>query len=133
MQQRSMKEMEKTAKTILENLKNSFNLIDYSNGTYMLNTPLFHRINGTPYSIFVNIDGSTITISDHGQTIERLLEQKDITEEYIAHKLSTISSKYGCRINNSNEIEIEADIEHFNMYFNMFVHTVIAIDNIMEI
>ena len=125
--------MEKTTNKLLESLKNSFNIVDYSNDTYLLTTPFFHRINGTPYSIFVKIDKTKVIIGDNGQTIERMLDQKDITEEYIAHKLSTIANKYGCNINEHNEIEIVSDIEHFTMYFNMFIHTLIAIDNLMEI
>lgn len=124
--------MEKTINKIIENLSASFSTVKHNNNTYMLTTPFFHRINGTPYSIFVTIENEKAILSDKGQTIERLLNQKDITEEYIAHKLSTISSKYGCNINNQNEIEIVSDISHFNMYFNMFIHTLIAIDNIFE-
>ena len=125
--------MEKMINKLLESLKNGFNIVNYSNDTYLLTTPFFHRINGTPYSIFIRLDKNNVIIADNGQTIERLLDQKDITEEYIAHKLASIANKYGCNINEHNEIEIVSDIEHFNMYFNMFIHTLIAIDNLMEI
>ena len=124
--------MEKMINKLLESLKNGFNIVNYSNDTYLLTTPFFHRINGTPYSIFVKLDKNKVIVGDNGQTIERLLDQKDITEEYIAHKLSNIANKYGCNINECNEIEIVSDIEHFTMYFNMFIHTLIAIDNLME-
>ena len=124
--------MEKMINKLLESLKNGFNIVNYSNDTYLLTTPFFHRINGTPYSIFIRLDKNNVIIADNGQTIERLLDQKDITEEYIAHKLSNIANKYGCNINERNEIEIVSDIEHFTMYFNMFIHTLIAIDNLME-
>ena len=124
--------MEKMINKLLESLKNGFNIVNYSNDTYLLTTPFFHRINGTPYSIFIRLDKNNVIIADNGQTIERLLDQKDITEEYIAHKLAGIANKYGCNINERNEIEIVSDIEHFTMYFNMFIHTLIAIDNLME-
>ena len=125
--------MEKKTNTILNNLKDSYTLVDYRNNKYMLTTPLFHRINGEPYSIFLIFNDKKITITDEGQTVARLIETVGLTEEYIVHKLSSIAKKYGCTISQENAIEIVSDEEHFNSYLNMYIHTIVSIDYALEI
>ena len=124
--------MEKILNKAVERLQNKFNITLHETNIYRLNTPLFHRVNGDPYNIFVDTTNANILFTDLGTTMERLLDLADTTKNYTLHKIATIVEKYGCKVVDECITIAVEDIQYMDMYLNMYIHALICVDGLFE-